>query len=119
MRHEFSAKTKVQAFKRCGGFCEGIVAGQRCGVRLATGKFRYDHRIPDWMGGDNSLENCQVLGLCCDSIKTPQDQRDIAKTKRREINHLGAKVSKGRPIMGSKRSGFRRKMNGEIVRRHD
>lgn len=76
MRQEFSAKTKDQAFERSGGFCEG------CGLPLQPGRITYDHRIPDWMGGEPTLENCQVLGWCCDKPKTAKDQGDIAKVKR-------------------------------------
>lgn len=90
-RTEFSKKTKAEAFVRCRGFCEGTRDGKPCGIKLTTGKFRYDHRNPDWMGGDNSLENCQVLGMCCDDVKTPQDQKAIAKVKRIRQKHQGIK----------------------------
>lgn len=87
-RTEFSKKTKAQAFVRANGHCEG----DGCGARLTVSKFRYDHRIPDWMGGDNSLENCTVLCLGCDlGRKTPQDQKDIAKVKRIRDKHHGIK----------------------------
>jgi len=74
MRTEFTAKTKLQAFQRANGTCES--AG--CGAKLTPGKFTYDHRIPDQLGGDNSLENCQVICSVCDKEKTRRDQCDIA-----------------------------------------
>lgn len=83
MRQEFSAKTKDQAYERSGGLCEGeLESGMRCGLPLQAGRITYDHRIPDWMGGEPTLENCQVLGWCCDKPKTAKDHGDIAKTKR-------------------------------------
>lgn len=117
-RREFDTKTKRTAWDRChiNGVpcCEGILpagherAGQRCCGPLTPGRFTYDHVDPDYFSKDNSLENCQVLGWCCDRPKTAKDQGDIAKTKRIKDREIGIK---------KKRSGFRgwRKMNGEIV----
>jgi len=87
MRREFSAKVRVAAFKRAGGSCEG------CTAKLYTGKFAYDHRIPDQLGGEPTLENCQVLCSACHGEKTAgQDVPRIAKAKRNEAKHLGARL---------------------------
>jgi len=118
MRREFPAKVKAKAFARCGGFCEGTHPdGSRCGLKLQTGRFRYDHRIPDWMGGEPMLDNCQVLGWCCDRPKTAKDQGDIAKVKRVRDRHIGIKRQpKGRPLPGTRASGVRRRMDGRVER---
>ena len=84
-RQEFSAKVKVAAFERADGNCEN------CTARLAVGKFVYDHKTPDWMGGQPTLDNCQVICSACDGTKTPTDQRRIAKTKRVIRKHAGVK----------------------------
>ena len=111
-RQEFTAKTKAQAFARANGCCEG----DNCGARLTPGKFRYDHRVPCQMGGDNSLENCTVLCLACDlGQKTPQDLRDIAKAKRIERKHLG--IRKRSTFACSRDSRWRKKINGQVVPR--
>lgn len=105
MRQEFSSKTKDQAFERSGGFCEGTKEdGSRCGLPLQPGRIRYDHRIPDWLGGEPTLENCQVLGWCCDKPKTANDQATIAKTKRVLRKHLGIRRA-GRTIPGRRFDG--------------
>lgn len=78
MRREFSDKTKAQAFVRAGGNCEV----PWCNAKLAPGKFIYDHRIPDWMGGEPTLENCQVICRECDKEKTRKDAGNRAKSKR-------------------------------------
>lgn len=78
MRREFSDKTKAQAFIRAGGKCEI----PWCDVKLQPGRFTYDHRIPDWMGGEPILENCQVICRECDRAKTRKDAGDRAKSKR-------------------------------------
>ncbi len=85
MRREFTTKIKVQAFADANGHCES------CSVRLSTGKFHFDHRIPDGMGGGPTLDNCRVLCVACHSEKTTKsDVPAIAKAKRREAKHIGA-----------------------------
>lgn len=84
MRTEFSDKTKLQGFTRAKGRCE------LCTAFLVAGKIRYDHIIPDQLGGDNILQNLQVLCTTCDSKKTyHQDIPDIAKAKRRQKKAAG------------------------------
>ena len=95
-RREFSRAVMVAAFQRADGRCEGIRNGERCECRLMVGKYRYDHILPDWLGGEPTLANCQVICMACDGVKTPQDQSRIAKTKRIRDKHIGAKP-KGRP----------------------
>lgn len=84
MRREFSRKTKAQAFTRSKGCCEV------CGVRLSVGKFRYDHILPDALGGDPTLENCKVQCSSCDAPKTADDIRRIRKADRARDKHTGA-----------------------------
>lgn len=102
-RREFPARVKVAAFSRAEGCCEA------CGARLSVGKVAYDHINPDGLTGEPTLENCQVLCLPCHKAKTTGDVADIAKAKRREAKHLGAKKSR-HPIRGW------RKFDGTPVR---
>ena len=103
MRKEFPARVKLAAWQRAGGRCEA----DGCGALLMPGRFRYDHRIPDQMGGEPTLKNCQVICAECDKPKTATDQGDIAKAKRLEAR--GAGIRKPRTITRW------RKFNGEIV----
>ena len=103
MRREFSAKVKLQAFDNCGGLCV------RCTARLYPGKYRYNHRIPDAIGGEPTLDNCEVLCLNCDTPQTYAiDIPRIAKAKRIRKKHHG--IKKPRTIMSWRR------FNGDIVR---
>jgi 5-methylcytosine-specific restriction enzyme A len=111
MRQEFPAKVKLAAFQRSKGFCESPT----CGARLTTGKFTYDHRIPDQLDGEPTLENCQVICWACDKPKTRKDAGDIAKAKRRERKHLG--IRKRSTFACSRDSAFKKKITGEVVRR--
>ncbi|WP_157914209.1 HNH endonuclease [Methylorubrum populi] len=93
-RTEFSKKVRRDAFVRAAGRCEG----DGCGCKLTTGKFDYDHRIPDWMGGEPILSNCQVLCDPCHKAKTRQDAADRAKAQRREDRHRGIWAAPRRQI---------------------
>lgn len=111
MRREFSRKIKAQAALRAGGRCEN------CTARLMTGSYHYDHDTPDGLGGEPTLENCKVLCKSCHSIKTTkQDVPAIAKAKRRERARFGIKKHQARPMPGTKASGIRKRMNGNIER---
>lgn len=111
-RREFPSKVKAAAFERANGQCED------CGARLYPGKFRYDHDLPDWLGGEPTLENCKVRCSNCNGEKTyTEDIPRIAKTKRQRNRHIGAKTRKGRPMPGTKASGWKRKIDGTVERR--
>lgn len=105
MRREFSAYTKAQAALRAGGRCES------CTARLGDGGFHYDHIIPDAIGGEPTLDNCQVLCLTCHRAKTTKhDIPRAAKTKRQHRGHVNAKRG-GRSAW----SRLRRKFDGTVI----
>lgn len=109
-RQEFPAKIKVAAFERAGGRCE------ECTAFLCAGKFDYDHRIPDALGGKPTLDNCVVTCRACHSEKTfKSDIPKIAKTRR--IRKREAGIKKRSSFLTSKDSPFKRKLSGEVVRR--
>ena len=88
MRRDFSARVRVQAFERAGGVCEH----DGCPTRLRPGDLFYDHIIPDGLGGEPTLENCQCLCKAHHDPKTrTEDVPRIAKMKRQRRNYIGAK----------------------------
>lgn len=109
-RHEFSRKIKRAALDRANGHCEV------CGCALRPGRYRFDHRVPDWIGGDNSLDNCVVQCVTCDAPKTANDQSVIAKIKRIQDKHSGVYRSRS-PMPFGRRSKLKRKVTGEVVLR--
>lgn len=99
----------ARAAHRAEGKCEC------CGCRLLSGHYHYDHIIPDQLGGEPTLENCQVLCKACHGVKTAKtDVPNIAKAKRREARHIGAKPKSSRPLSDPR---WKKLMNGEVVRR--
>lgn len=110
MRREFPKQVKRQAFDRAEGKCE------LCGVRLTFGKYAYDHIIPDGLGGEPVLDNCQVACNVCHGEKTgKQDIPRIAKTKRISDREKGIKKPSRFP--GAKNSKFKIKVGGGAVLR--
>ena len=113
MRTEFPQSVRAKAALRCKGRCEN----RECNTRLPDGGYHYDHVIPDALGGEPTLENCEVLCLPCHRAKTTRsDVPRIAKAKRQEAKSKGTQRL-GAPIPGSKRSGWRKRLNGTVERR--
>lgn len=109
-RREFPKAVMRDAFLRANGACEG------CGARLSAGKIEYDHAIPDALGGEPTLDNCQVLCRPCHSAKTgKQDIPAIAKTKRIRDRERGIRRPSRFP--GARTSRWKKKMDGSVVQR--
>jgi len=114
VRHEFTKAVKRAAADRSRGFCER----EGCGVRLPSGGFHFDHVISDWMGGEPTLENCEVLCLKCHRKKTSeQDQPAIARAKRVLDRERGIKPRSHRPMPFGRSSPLKKKITGEVVPR--
>ena len=111
-RREFPGKIRMAAWKRSTGICEA------CKVhKLSEGDVYYEHIIPDALGGPPTLENCGVYCKTCWSTKTRiYDHPTIAKVKRIEMRHLGAKRSRN-PLPGGRNDKWKKKISGEVVPR--
>ena len=90
-RREFPKSVKVAVIKRATR--DGVTYCEGCGA-LAK-RWQIDHIRPDGLLGDPTLENAQLLGECCYAPKNAADTTAIARAKRREAKHLGAKRSSG------------------------
>jgi 5-methylcytosine-specific restriction protein A len=91
VRREFSAKVKQAAYKRSKGLCE------ECAMKLQAGRFHYDHVKPDGLGGEPTLENCQVLCTPCHRTKTKeQDMPIMRRADAQKRAHLGQRGPKAK-----------------------
>jgi hypothetical protein len=123
-RREFSTETKRQAVRRSGGICEchllakAGVPGFRldgCGVQIGIGNCFFEHIEPSYFAGRNDLDNIAAISRTCWKTKTAKyDLPKIAKVKRQQNMRFGIKSDSGPPIPGSKRSAFRKKVNGQV-----
>jgi hypothetical protein len=128
MRNEFPKPVRRAALLRAQGTCEavglvyGLAPGSRCHAPLTKG-VEFDHypiRASD--GGPGTLENCVAVCLTCHRHKTTTfDIPEAAKGKRARDRHTGVvstRTDRRHRGFSTNRSGpFKRKMNGEIVRR--
>ena len=77
----------------------------------------YEHLVPDALGGPPTLENCGVYCKTCWSLKTrTYDHPTIAKAKRIEMRHVGAKRSRS-PLPGGRGDKLKKRLDGTVVRR--
>jgi 5-methylcytosine-specific restriction endonuclease McrA len=108
-RKSFSRSERVRLFELHKGICH-ICEHKIDGVRE---KWEVEHVIPFEMTRDNSNENCKPAHVICHKGKTKQDVKDIAKCKRREAAHIGAKP-KSKAWGNSK---YKKKLDGTVVLR--
>ena len=111
MRQEFTKKTKLAAWQRCGGKCE------KCGSKLGPlNPPEYDHITPCGLGGKNDLDNCQVLGhKCCHKPKTGKDTKSIRKADR--IAKKAAGIRNPSKFQTSRSGRFKKRLDGTVVDR--
>ena len=110
-RKTISVKVRVALFQKHDGVCH------LCGGKINVGEaWEVEHVIPFAMGGDDTEDNLRPAHTKCHKVKTVEDVGNIAKAKRREARHIGAKVSKS-PMPFGRQSKFKRKMDGTVVLR--
>lgn len=113
-RKTFSTKERARLFALHGGVCH-ICGGKIDGTREA---WDVEHVVPFALTRDNSDENCQPAHReKCHAEKTKGDVKSIAKAVRVAARNQGAKAPSRNPMPGSRASGWKRKMDGTIVRR--
>jgi 5-methylcytosine-specific restriction protein A len=111
MRRHWSTAVRKRVWKRFNECC------QMCFRPTDERGFDLDHAIPLAIGGEDIEDNLRPLCTPCHRLKTKDDVADIAKAKRREAAHLGARAPSRNPLPGGKRSPWRKKVSGEVVRR--
>ena len=111
-RRRLTRNERLQIFEDSGGVCH------ICEQQINAGEpWEADHPEPLWMGGDDSPEALRPAHIHCHKRKTADDKKRIAKTKRIRQKHLGIGKIQSRPMPGTKASGWRKRMNGDVERR--
>lgn len=88
-----------------------------CSRKIMAGEYwQQDHVISLVNGGEN--RECNLAPACrnCCYKKTAEDVAEKSKVRQKRSKHLGITKSSN-PMPGSKDSGWKKKMNGETVRR--
>lgn len=89
-----------------------------CGLPIQASrgeKYIVEHIKPLWLGGADEISNMGPAHDRCAVEKTKGEAPIKAKSDRVRARHLGIKKST-RPIPGSKASGVRKRMNGNVER---
>lgn len=116
-RKSLTDQQRTKFFLERGGKCEGEKCG---GVKIFSKRWYVDHRIALENGGTNDHSNLQLLCEPCHMEKTGQDHARAAKIRAVAVSHYippSQRQKKGPPIPGSKRSPWKRRMDGTVVRR--
>lgn len=95
VRRRLTANQRARLLKDGGKKCAA------CGIGLAGKVWHLDHIRPLELDGADAPSNWQCLCIPCHADKTREDQGTIAKAKRREAIHLGAKPAPPRPLQGA------------------
>lgn len=112
MRRHLSTKTRAAIFLACAGECH------ICGGKIRTGEaWEAEHIIPLAQGGEDGGDNLRPAHAKCHKAKTAQDAADTARAKRREASHRGWKAPSVRPMPFGRKSPWKQKLNGTVVRR--
>ena len=105
-------RVKLRVFDNQLGCCAG------CGFQF-RGRLKpeYDHIIALINGGENRESNIQALCEDCHSPKTAKDVALKSRIYQSRLRTTGIRRRKGPPMIGSRDSKWKRKMDGTVVRR--
>lgn len=113
-RRHISTTERAAIFASAEGKCH------LCGDKIdgVSERWEIEHVVPLAMGGDEDRgsKNLQPAHIACHAAKTLLDVTAIAKAKRVEAKHNGALRNRS-IIPGSRRSAFKKKLDGTVVRR--
>lgn len=105
-------RVRLRVFERAGGVCH------LSGRRIQAGEpWDCDHIVALVNGGEHREANLAPALRDKHREKTALDVAEKSLVRRKKMKALGIAPKKGRPMPGSKASGFKIKMNGEVVRR--
>ena len=111
-RKPMTPKQKLEMFIAHDGKC-CICGGKIDGVREAWD----EHVNPLWLNGDNSASNRAPAHRTCAHTKTAKESGVRSEIRATAEKHFGAKKTKGRPMAGSKASGWKKTFRYGAVRR--
>lgn len=105
-------RVRARVFEAADGRCT------LCTRKIAAGEgWQADHIVALVNGGENREANLRCVCDWCHRSKTRADVAEKAHVARVRSKHIGAKPKSRRPIPGSKSTPYKRRVNGETVRR--
>lgn len=108
-RKPLSPRDRLAMWERHKGIC--VTCKMKIdGVRE---KWIDEHVIPLGLGGSNDLSNRGPAHLACAKVKTQNDVKAIAKSKRVKQRHLG--IKKQSSFQTAKTGKYKQRMDGTLV----
>lgn len=105
-------RVRLRIFAQRNGICH------LSGRRIRPGEaWDLDHIVAIVNGGQHRETNLAPALRDKHREKTAADVAEKSRVYRKAANHAGIKTRKGRPMPGSRASGIKRKMNGQVERR--
>lgn len=111
-RKPLSRLARARIFDANGGRCH------ICARKILVGeRWDVDHEKPLAFGGEDAEHNMRPICIGCHQLKTAIEHRNWAKADRVRLRHYGIRREpKGRPMPGTRASGIRKRMSGQIER---
>ncbi len=106
------ARVRLRVFERCQGKCGICDRSIRAGERWTL-----EHVIAICNGGPNAESNLDITCCNCLAAKNAADVAEKAKIARVRSKHIGIKATSRHPMPGSRRSRFKRKLDGTTILR--
>lgn len=103
---------RLRVFDRHAGVCH--ISGRK--IRAGE-TWELEHVIALCNGGEHRETNLAPALADPHKEKTKLDRKERSKTLRKRKKYLGIKPHKSRPMFGSRASGYKRKMDGTVVKR--
>lgn len=104
-------RVRLRLFEKHGGRCA------LTGRKIAAGEaWDLDHETPLSLGGEHRESNLRPVLREVHREKTKADVAAKSKAARVAAKHVGAKTTK-RPMPGSRKSRWKRRINGTVVER--
>jgi hypothetical protein len=124
-RVEIPERIKAAVYLRAGGPGDVRCEGPCGGIRVKGRRFVMDHIKAEakWpIGAERppiTADDVQLLGIDCGCApdKDRQDNLDAKKSARILKKAAGLGKRRGRPMAGSRASGWKRKMDGTVEKR--
>jgi 5-methylcytosine-specific restriction protein A len=103
-RTPLNQRQKEKLWERQAGLCAA------CREPLEAGRFEDDHALALIDGGTNDLSNRRLLHPRCHRPKSAQEHSANSHVKRIKYG----RTKRSRPMPGTKASGIRKRMNGNV-----
>lgn len=118
------AREKLSATKRRAIFLSAadernVTRCANCGLMLSvyrSTEWQVDHKKGRWKGGEDNLENYQILCILCHTEKTLTEALMRAKADRTGNKHMTGRIAKN-PLPGGRKSAVKKSLKGKVTKR--